>query len=107
MTRILGVALAAVVAGACGHATTTGSARNDWATPTGHAAATNPRYINPDAAAHPARNRSDFAKREAPTAQPEPLATPPSPPPPDIYVVPDTEPRRLDELPPWDRPIRP
>ena len=46
-----------VIGGACGHATPTGSAQNDWTTPTGYASATDPRYINPMAAAHRAKHQ--------------------------------------------------
>ncbi|HWE30142.1 MAG TPA: hypothetical protein VHB97_19175 [Polyangia bacterium] len=120
MRRILGLALAGVIGGACGHEITTGSARNDWATPTGHASATNPRYINPLAATHPARNRSVFAERQAPPLQPGttsdvttpvPTVTPiapdlAAPPVPDI-AVPDVSPRTYDQLPPYTTPPRP
>jgi len=87
MRRALGgMALVGLFAVGCGHEQVTGSARNDWNTPTGHATATNPRYVNPMAAAHPARDRSVFAKQEAPPQQPNagsaieqpaPIAVPP------------------------------
>jgi hypothetical protein len=64
------MALVGLFAVGCGTEQVTGSARNDWNTPTGHATATDPRYVNPMAAAHPARDRSVFAKQEAPTLQP-------------------------------------
>ena len=67
----LGMVCAGLLAGACGHATPTGSARNDWTTPTGYANATDPRYVNPNAAAHRAHDRSVFADRQAPTLQPQ------------------------------------
>ncbi|HEX9103629.1 MAG TPA: hypothetical protein VF997_15570, partial [Polyangia bacterium] len=91
MMRIVGLALAAFVAGACGHATTTGSAQNDWATPTGHAMATNPRYVDPMAAIHPAHDRSVFAKSEAPRQQPEPAT--------DVAAPASTEPLAAPETP--------
>jgi hypothetical protein len=43
----LGLLLAGLVAGACGHAQVTGSARNGWVTPTGYASATDPANIDP------------------------------------------------------------
>ena len=128
MTRILGVglALAGLVGVGCGHATPTGSASNDWATPTGRATATNPRVVNPMEAAHPARDRSDFAKAEAPPLQPgatpstetpvapEPVGAVPPPaqplPPPETVpdiAAPDTGAHPADELPPYVEPIHP
>ena len=109
MPRMWGLALAGLMAGACGHATPTGSAQNGWVTPTGNATATNPRYVNPLAAAHPARDRSLFAERQAPSLQPAaadealPLsnesapivAEPPSgpvPPPAEVLPPPETVP---------------
>ncbi len=81
MTKLLGgLALAGALAGAgCGHATPTGSARNNWATPTGHATATNPNYLDPYAGMRRAKNRAVFSMREAPTLQPTAPATPPPP----------------------------
>ena len=105
MRSMVGLALTGLVAGACGHATPTGSAQNGWRTPTGYASATNPRYINPDAAAHPARDRSVFEERQAPPQQPvsseeprpaettAPMATepPPGPVPPPAETRPPPE----------------
>ena len=101
MTRMMGVglALAGLVGVGCGHATPTGSAQNDWATPVGHATATNPRYINPMAGAHPAHDRSVFARTEAPPLQPgaeAPVST-------GTAVAPETVP----DVPPYVEPIRP
>jgi hypothetical protein len=79
MKRLLGLALTGTLACACGHATPTGSARNDWNTPTGYATATNPRYLNPSAGIHPAKNRTVFETREAPPLQPPPAETAPAP----------------------------
>ncbi len=116
MTRWVGLLFAGVVAAACGHEVTTGSARNDWATPSGYANATDPRYINPDAPAHPAHDRSVFAKREAPPlqaapteAEPESTVPPPSDavPPPSTTVPDETLPRDNDEPPPYVTPIQP
>ena len=116
MTRWVGLVFAGVVAAACGHATPTGSARNDWDTPTGYANATDPRYINPDAAAHPAKHRSVFATREAPPLQsppPEEVAPmdavpPPAETTPPPQTVPDeTLPRDSDVPPPYVTPIQP
>jgi hypothetical protein len=64
------MALVGLFSVGCGHEQVTGSAKNDWNTPTGYATATNPRYVNPMDANRPARDRSVFAKREAPTLQP-------------------------------------
>lgn len=127
MSRVTGVALAAFLAGACGHVTPLGSAQNDWATPTGHGSATNARSFDPEAAAHPARDRSVFARRpsapagdvavDATTATPvapEPRgAVPPPPetlPPPETVpdiAPPDTGPLPRDTVPPYATPIAP
>ena len=127
MSRMMGAALAVCAVVGCGHATTTGSAQNDWTTPTGYASATNPRVINPDAAVHPARDRSLFARREAPTLQPQPsgssaidttqpmdtlppsetLPPPDTVPPSETLPPPDTSSRNVDELPPYVTPLRP
>jgi hypothetical protein len=72
--------LVGVLASACGHAVHTGSAKNDWTTPTGYANATDPAYINPDAAAHRAKH-FDFASREAPPLQSAPAGSAVTPPP--------------------------
>lgn len=45
MYKVLGL-LVATAAFGCGHAQTTGSARNDWATPTGQATATAPTRVD-------------------------------------------------------------
>jgi hypothetical protein len=37
MTKLWGVAVFGLLAAGCGHAQTTGSARNDWSTPVGYA----------------------------------------------------------------------
>jgi hypothetical protein len=87
MRRALGgMALVGLFAVGCGHEQVTGSAKNDWNTPTGYATATDPRYVNPMDANRPAKDRSVFAKQEAPTLQPNagsaieqpaPVAVPP------------------------------
>jgi hypothetical protein len=113
MTRIVGVALAGLFVAACGHATPTGSAQNGWATPTGYASATHPRYINPDAAAGPARDRSAFEAQAPPqqpgasdvTSAPPPAMLPPADEQP--IMPPDTSPRDGDEVPPYVVPVRP
>ncbi|HXU69675.1 MAG TPA: hypothetical protein VN947_10110 [Polyangia bacterium] len=104
MTKLWGLALAGLFAGACGHATPTGSARNDWATPTGYANATDPRVINPNAPEHRVRDRSLFATSAAPPpVQPAPsqVSAPPVtnpelqeavPPPPEELPPPETVP---------------
>ncbi|HEY2747712.1 MAG TPA: hypothetical protein VGL86_23985 [Polyangia bacterium] len=117
MTKWVGLLFVGVVAAACGHEVTTGSARNDWATPTGYASATHPRYINADAAAHKAHDRSVFAAAEAPTLQPMPVEVAPEPvgavPPPAETMPPpatvpdETLPRDSDVPPSYVTPIRP
>ena len=111
MTRWMGVLFAGVVAAACGHEVTTGSARNDWTTPTGYANATNPRYIDPMAGVQPTHNRSTFAKREAPPLQEPPPAeaTPPDAVPPPVESAPphQTLPRDSEQPPPYVDPIQP
>jgi hypothetical protein len=130
MWKLKGAALAAFVIAGCGHATPTGSAQNDWTTPTGYASATNPRVVDPNGGMQPARDRSIFAKREAPTLQPQPSDTssvdtmpppdsraadvpapPTMEPAPDIaapeLAPPDTTARDLDTLPPYVTPQRP
>jgi hypothetical protein len=104
MPKWVGLVFAGLIAGACGHATPTGSARNDWDTPTGYANATDPRYINPIAAAHPARNRSVFAAREAPPVQSAP-AEEAAPAPVDAVPPPaeTTPPSDTEGLPPCDK----
>jgi hypothetical protein len=96
MKKVLTLAFAGALAAACGHAQPTGSARNNWATPTGYATATNPNYINPDAAAHPARNRNAFRAQLAPDAVPRPAVAPAPPsetlPPPTEAPPPPPEP---------------
>jgi hypothetical protein len=62
------MALAGLFAVGCGHEQVTGSARNNWATPTGYASATDPTVVSPLGGMHPARDRSVFAAREAPWA---------------------------------------
>ncbi len=126
MRRMVGLALAGLFVGACGHEVTTGSAKNDWNTPTGYASATNPRVVNP--MVQPARDRSYFEQREAPPLQPVPTDTaaptstetpppagpvaPPAevmPPPetvPDV-MPPDTSPHGSSDVPPYVAPIRP
>jgi hypothetical protein len=94
-----------MIATACGHEVTTGSARNDWDTPTGHASATDPRYINPMAAGHPVHDRSVFAKREAPPQQSPPPEE--ALPPPTTVVPEETLPRDSDVPPPYVTPIQP
>ena len=66
MKKLWGLALAGLFAGACGTATHTGSARNDWATPTGYANATDPRVVNPNAPEHRSRDLAQIARSEAP-----------------------------------------
>ncbi|MCU1277595.1 MAG: hypothetical protein JWM53_1141 [bacterium] len=116
MPRMVGLALAGLLAGACGHEQTTGSAQNGWQTPVGYATATNPRYINPLAAAHPARDRTVFQEQQAPPQQPvssdEAMTPPPSettaPPPSETMPPPEkTSPEMMppgtmapDEVPP-------
>jgi hypothetical protein len=135
MWKLKGAALAAFVIAGCGHATPTGSAQNGWTTPTGYASATNPRVVDPNGGMQPARNRSIFAKREAPTLQPQPSDESPvepssvdTMPPPDprateMPAPPTTEPapdtaapelappntttRDLDAVPPYVTPTRP
>lgn len=137
MWKLKGAALAAFVLVGCGHATPTGSAQNDWTTPTGHGSATNPRVINPMLGGmQPTHNRSVFARREAPTLQPQPSDTssvdtappadntlPPADPratdvpapmttepAPDTAApehAPDAAPRSMDEVPPYVTPTRP
>ena len=126
MTRMMGagLALAGILGVGCGHAVTTGSAQNDWATPVGHATATNPRVVNPMMAAHGTRDRSLFARREAPPLQPNaqtqaetppvetpaPLATPIAPEPPGMVPPPAQPlppPETVPEVPPYVEPVRP
>jgi len=136
MWRMMGAALAVFVVAGCGHETTTGSAQNGWTTPTGYASATNPRVVDPNGGSHPARNRSVFTQREAPTLQPQPSEASPADtssvdtmPPPDSRAAdvpaapptiepapdtaapeltpPDTSPRDLDVVPPYVTPTRP
>jgi hypothetical protein len=83
--RFWGLLLGGLLAAACGHERVTGSAHNDWSTPTGwgSVAESQVRVSNPASAAHPARNKSAF-RAEAPNLQPvaEPPITEPGPPPP-------------------------
>ncbi|HEX6837141.1 MAG TPA: hypothetical protein VF334_11245 [Polyangia bacterium] len=117
----VGLALAGLVGVGCGHAVPTGSAQNDWATPVGHATATNPRYVNPMAGAHRAHDRSVFARTEAPPLQPGAEApvstgtavapeTPVAPEPPGM-VPPPAEtmppPETVPEVPPYVEPVHP
>ncbi|MCA1664109.1 MAG: hypothetical protein LC659_07565, partial [Myxococcales bacterium] len=117
MWRTMGSAFALCVVAGCGHATPTGSAQNNWATPTGHASATNARVVDPNGGSRVARDRSVFARHDAPTLQPQPsdatpvdTASPPAIEPapdsgaPDL-APPDTSTR--DELPPYVTPQRP
>jgi hypothetical protein len=127
---MMGAAFAVFVVAGCGHATPTGSAQNDWTTPTGNASATNPSVVDPNGGIQPHRDRSFFAKREAPTLQPPPSDTslgdtmpPPDPratpmpappttePAPDTaapeLAPPDTTTRDLDAVPPYVTPTRP
>jgi hypothetical protein len=76
MKKVIGLALAGAFLVACGHATPTGSASNNYATPTGQATATNPRYLNPDV--NPPQKPSP--SEQANTGMGEPNA-PPAPPP--------------------------
>ena len=107
MRRIVGgLALAGLFGVGCGHAQVTGSAKNDWSTPTGHAQATDPVKVDPMAGSHPAHDRSAFARREAPSLQPAgtaveepmPMAEPPIAPA-DRDVVP---PATVTPMPPLD-----
>ena len=104
MMRRVGLALAGLlglgVVG-CGHAQVTGSAQNDFATPVGHAQATNPRYINPLAAAHPARDRSVFEREEFAAAR---EGGPPAPPPRGSAIVPEAAPPPEVMPPPYTPP---
>lgn len=92
MRIMKGAALAFFVAAGCGHATTTGSAQNDWTTPTGQASATNPRVVDPNGGMQPARNRSVFAQREAPTLQPQPQPSDTS----SLDIMPPPDERAID-----------
>jgi hypothetical protein len=100
---LVGVALGGLVAVGCGHATPTGTARNDWATPVGRATAQNPRYVNPLAAAHPTHNPARYANDYAAATRasdaytpvaPEPVGAvpPPAQPLPPPETVPDVPP---------------
>jgi hypothetical protein len=115
MSRWGWMALAGLIGGACGHATPTGSAQNNWATTTGYANATDPRYINPMAAAHRAKHYNwDLASSTPPPVQPQGSAIstepteavpPPAEPMPPPEAVPDTTPpntmpRDTGEVPP-------
>lgn len=51
MRKAIGAAALGLVLAACGHATTTGSARDAWVTPTGQATATRPTRLDPKAGA--------------------------------------------------------
>ena len=130
MWRMMGAAIAVFAVAGCGHEVTTGSAQNDWTTPTGYASATNPRVVDPNGGIQPARHRSVFAEREAPTLQPQPSDTssvdtmppadsraadvpapPTTEPAPDTaapeLAPPDTTTRDLDTVPPYVTPTRP
>src|SRR5262245_54535280 len=93
--RVWGLLLGGLVVAACGHEQVTGSARNDWATPTGSGsvAQSEQKVVNPDNASHRARDRNAF-RAQAPTLQPAPAATEPVPPPPPSEIAP------LNEVPP-------
>ncbi len=116
MTRLVGLALGACVAVGCGTAVTTGSARNDYATPTGRATATNARYVNPDEPARTPRRNPQYANDYAEARRasdvsvaPAPGAVPPpaeAVPPPDV-PPPDTTPHGPADLPPYSAPDRP
>jgi hypothetical protein len=113
------VALAGLFAVGCGHEQVTGSARNNWATPEGHATATDPVKVDPMAPMHATHDRSVFAKREAPSLQPNggavveqpvsepaPVAVPPAtvtpmPPLDEDIPLPRTEPGPLEAPPPY------
>jgi len=99
MKRIAGgvAALAGLFGVGCGHEAVTGSAQNNWATPVGHATATNPNYVDPNEPAFtPKKDRSVFAKSEAappPPArsvvEPADTAEPSGAVPPPIDAAPD------------------
>ena len=95
MRRMVGgLALAGLFGVGCGHAQVTGSAQNDWSTPTGHAQATHPVVVDPNGGTHPARNRSVFAckpsARAVMPAEPMPMAEPPIAPADNDVVPPAT-----------------
>jgi hypothetical protein len=93
------MALAGLFAVGCGHEQVTGSAKNDWATPTGYATATHPEYVNPMAVGlHARANRNFFANQEGQPPPPtagsaieQPAPPPPMDAAPDV-VTPDTTP---------------
>ena len=106
MRRLVGgMTLAGLFAFGCGTAQVTGSAKNDWTTPTGHAQATDPRIVDPMDPGHLRGDRSVFAKREAPPLQEHNGGTAieqPAPPPPAPVdnAAPDITPEPMPEAPP-------
>jgi hypothetical protein len=65
-TKTIGLLFGALLASACGHEQTTGTARNGWATPVGYASATDPANIDPTTGVlrnSPARHHGTYNSR--------------------------------------------